>query len=59
MLLRHSLQLVSSNCSGVRPLSEAWVATGMKMGSSTGPCGRVSVDARALVVCNFLASVFG
>lgn len=35
---------------GVRPLSDAWVATGMKMGKGTGPWGSVSIEARAFVV---------
>lgn len=51
VLLRHNRQPVSSNCSGVRPLRDAWVATGIKVGRSTGPWGSRSVDALALVVC--------
>ena len=51
VLFKHSLHPVSSSCFGVKPLSEACVATGMKMGSGTGPCGRCSVAARARVVC--------
>ena len=35
---------------GVSPLSEAWVATGMNIGSDTGPCGSVRIEARAFVV---------
>jgi hypothetical protein len=52
VLLRHSRQPWSSSWSGVRPLSEACVATGMKMGRGTGPWGRWSVAARALVTCH-------
>jgi hypothetical protein len=32
---------------------EAWVATGMKIGSGTGPCGSLRVLARAFVVCGY------
>ena len=35
---------------GVSPLSEAWVATGMNIGSGTGPWGSVRIEARAFVV---------
>lgn len=52
MLFKHRRHPVSSSCSGVRPLSEAWVATGIKSGSWTGPCGSVRVAARAFVVCD-------
>lgn len=51
VLFKQSRQLVSSSCFGVRPFSEACVATGMNMGNWTGPCGRCSVAARARVVC--------
>jgi hypothetical protein len=51
VLLRHSRQPVASSCSGVRPLRLPCVATGMKMGSGTAPCGRCSVEARAFVFC--------
>lgn len=44
---------MSSSCSGVKPFREAWVATGMKRGSWTGPCGRFKVAARALVVYEY------
>lgn len=50
MLFRHRLQPVWASWSGVSPLSEAWVATGWKMGRETGPCGKVKIEARALVV---------
>ena len=50
VLLRQRLHPVRASCWGVRPLSEAWVATGMNMGSITGPWGRVRTEARALVV---------
>lgn len=50
MLFKHSMQPVSSSCSGVSPLSDACVATGMNMGSSTGPWGRIRVEALALLV---------
>ena len=40
VLFKHSRQLVSSSCLGVRPLREPCVATGMNRGSWTGPCGR-------------------
>lgn len=50
VLLRHRRQPVCSSCSGVMPLSEACVATGMKMGRLTGPWGRVRTEARARVV---------
>jgi hypothetical protein len=53
VLLRQSLHPVASSCSGVRPLRDACVATGMNIGSWTGPCGSVSIEARALVVCKF------
>lgn len=39
-----------SSCSGVRPLSDAWVATGMNMGRLTVPWGKVKMEARARVV---------
>ena len=49
-MFRHSLQFVSSSCSGVRPFKLACVATGMNIGRFTGPWGRVKIDARAFVV---------
>jgi hypothetical protein len=49
VLLRQRRQPWSASWSGVRPLSDACVATGMKMGRGTGPWGRCSVAARAFV----------
>ena len=37
----------------------AWVATGMKMGSWTGPCGRCKTAARALVVYLRISYTYG
>lgn len=43
-------QLRSSSCFGVSPFSVPWVPTGINTGVFTGPCGRVKIDALALVV---------
>lgn len=50
MLFRQRRQEVEESWVGVRPLREACVATGMKIGSWTGPWGRVRRNARARVV---------
>ena len=40
------------------PLREACVATGMKIGSGTGPCGNFKSEARAFVVYRMIRTCF-
>ena len=49
-MFRQRRQEVEESWVGVRPFRDAWVATGMKIGSWTGPWGRVRREARAFVV---------
>jgi hypothetical protein len=50
VLFKQILQPILASCAGVIPLIEACVATGIKIGRETGPCGRLRTAARAFVV---------